>query len=423
MPPDQNPEVQADFLGDEILRECRAGRTATSSSERSWMGVSNCVGVRDGREIAEYAHGENNGLPRKLTSVELFAGAGGLALGVAKAGFKHLAVVERNPHACETIRRNQQLGHPLVRDWPLHEADVTKFDFSQFEDKVDLLAGGPPCQPFSLGGKHRGKEDKRDLFPEMIRAVREIRPKFVLVENVKGLLRPSFAPYFDYILKRLEQPEITKKPEEKWEDHQRRLQESVSAGLRYRVAHQCINTADYGVPQKRWRVIILGIREDLDLTPDFPEVTHSDETLLWEKWVSGDYWKRHGIQPSRVNPSERLTPKIAKLEQRLFPPMLKPWATVRDAFSGLPEPELEPYLAQDFLNHAHNPGAKSYPGHTGSPLDLPAKALKAGDHGVPGGENMLVRLDSSIRYFTVRESVDCNAFPTTTSSPELGPTS
>ena len=134
---------------------------------------------------------------------------------MAKAGFKHLAVVERNPHACETIRRNQQLGHPLVRDWPLHEADVTKFDFSQFEDKVDLLAGGPPCQPFSLGGKHRGKEDKRDLFPEMIRAVREIRPKFVLVENVKGLLRPSFAPYFDYILKRLEQPEITKKPDEK----------------------------------------------------------------------------------------------------------------------------------------------------------------------------------------------------------------
>ena len=170
-------------------------------------------------------------------------------------------------------------------------------------------------------------------------------------------------------------------------------------------------------------MIILGIREDLDLTPDFPEVTHSDETLLWEKWVSGDYWKRHGIQSSRVNPSERLTPKIAKLEQRLFPPMLKLWATVRDAFSGLPEPELEPYLAQDFLNHAHNPGAKSYPGHTGSPLDLPAKALKAGDHGVPGGENMLVRLDGSIRYFTVRESVDCNAFPTTTSSPELGPTS
>lgn len=344
--------------------------------------------------------------------MELFVGAGGLALGVAKAGFKHLAVVERNKNACETIRANQELGHPLVKDWPLHEADVREFDFTPYRDKVDLLAGGPPCQPFSLGGKHRGKEDNRDMFPEMIRAVREIRPKFLLVENVKGLLRPSFAPYFDYILKRLERPEFLRREKESWEEHYSRLKESPSdGGLRYRVAYKCINTADYGVPQQRWRVIILGIREDLGLTPSFPEPTHSEESLTWDKWVSRDYWSKHSLASSAPQTPTKLASKVDRLSERLFPPSPKPWATVRDAFIGLPDPELHASLAQDFLNHTHNPGAKSYPGHTGSPLDLPAKALKAGDHGVPGGENMLVRLDDSIRYFTIRECARLQCFP------------
>ncbi len=376
------------------------------------MVVSNFVGVRDGREVTYSTPQENNEAPRELTSVELFAGAGGLALGIAQAGFKHLAIIERNPNACETIRQNKERRHNLVRHWPLHEADVTSFDFSQFEGKVDLLAGGPPCQPFSLGGKHRGKEDHRDLFPEMIRAVKEIRPKFLLVENVKGLLRASFAPYFDYILKRLEQPGCVNRPQETWREHHARLQASLSdSSLRYRIAYRCINTADYGVAQKRWRVIILGIREDLGLTPSFPEPTHSEEALLWDKWVTGDYWAKHGIAPTKEHFGQALTSKVARLKERLFPPMMEPWVTIRDAFTGLPDPELEPLMAQDFLNHTHNSGAKSYPGHTGSPLDLPAKALKAGDHGVPGGENMLVRLDGSIRYFTVRESSRLQCFP------------
>jgi DNA (cytosine-5)-methyltransferase 1 len=92
-------------------------------------------------------------------------------------------------------------------------------------------------------------------------------------------------------------------------------------------------------------------------------------------------------------------------------PTLEPWVTVRDALEDLPDPEQDPTLSREYLNHVFQPGARSYPGHTGSPLDEPAKTLKAGDHGVPGGENMLRRPDGSIRYFSVRESARLQAFP------------
>ena len=89
----------------------------------------------------------------------------------------------------------------------------------------------------------------------------------------------------------------------------------------------------------------------------------------------------------------------------------KPWRTVRAALQGLPDPEKHPRLAKKHLDHRFQPGARSYPGHTGSPLDEPSKTLKAGVHGVPGGENMLRRPDGSIRYFSVRESARLQTFP------------
>ena len=92
----------------------------------------------------------------------------------------------------------------------------------------------------------------------------------------------------------------------------------------------------------------------------------------------------------------------------LFDPQ-KPWRTVRDALEGVPDPETGD--CSGWLNHEHNPGARSYVGHTGSPLDEPAKTLKAGDHGVPGGENMLLKPDGALRYFTVRESARLQTFP------------
>ena len=117
-----------------------------------------------------------------MNSIEIFAGAGGLGMGITAAGFKHLAIVERDKDCCETIRRNAHVS--LVKNWPLLEGDIRKFSFSEFADRVALVAGGPPCQPFSLGGKHRGPQDERDMFPEAARVVRETRPQAFLFENV-----------------------------------------------------------------------------------------------------------------------------------------------------------------------------------------------------------------------------------------------
>ena len=132
-----------------------------------------------------------------LTSVELFTGAGGLALGIHRAGFHHLAVVERDRDSCDTLRLNRARG--LIA-WPIEERDVAAFDFSGYPQGIDLLAGGAPCQPFSLGGKHAGDADSRNIFPQVFRAVRELHPQAFLLENVKGLTREGFRPYFDYIV-------------------------------------------------------------------------------------------------------------------------------------------------------------------------------------------------------------------------------
>src|SRR6202050_1358375 len=103
---------------------------------------------------------------RGLNSVELFTGAGGLALGIEAAGFHHDTVVERNKYCCYTIRQNQARGFKPLEGWHLFSGDVRAFDYSEITTAVDLLAGGPPCQPFSIGGKHKGPLDSRDMFPE-----------------------------------------------------------------------------------------------------------------------------------------------------------------------------------------------------------------------------------------------------------------
>ena len=143
-----------------------------------------------------------------MKSIELFAGAGGLALGASLTGFIPAAVIEWDKWACDTVRENQERRHPLVLDWPLHEQDVRTFDFSVFSGDIDLVAGGPPCQPFSLGGKHRAYSDKRDMFPSTIDTVRAVRPKAFLIENVKGLTRANFANYLQYTILQLNFPEL-----------------------------------------------------------------------------------------------------------------------------------------------------------------------------------------------------------------------
>lgn len=347
-----------------------------------------------------------------MNAVELFAGAGGLAMGVSLAGFKSLAVVEWDKWACDTVRDNQKGGFPLTAAWPLHEGDVRNFDWSGVTDVVDLVTGGPPCQPFSMGGKHKAHSDSRDMFPATVEVIRRLRPKAFIVENVKGLTRSTFANYYQYILLQLEFPEVPARRDEEWFDHFLRLQAERASGsqlgkkLTYNVTATLVNAANYGVPQKRERVFIVGFRSDLQVDWSFPRPTHSYERLIHDQWVSGEYWRRHGVTRPSV-PSELVT-KVRKLAA-VGTPQALPWRTVRDAIEGLPDPQS--VEARGIPNHKFQPGAKVYPGHTGSPLDLPAKTLKAGDHGVPGGENMLVNSDGSVRYFTVRESARIQTFP------------
>lgn len=351
-----------------------------------------------------------------LHSIELFAGAGGLALGFSEHGVAHQAVVEWNPHACQTIRRNKRANVAPVSHWPdVTEGDVRNFRYEAFQG-IDLVTGGPPCQPFSMGGKAGGFLDPRDMFPQAIRAVRETQPSAFVFENVQGLKREAFADYFRYIMLQFEFPSVQADAGEEWLRHLARLDRHKGTGARseYRVEWRLVNAANYGVPQKRMRIFIVGFRADITRPFAFPGATHSQEALLLDQWgAAAEYWDRHRVarrnRPSRPEGIDRKLQGLLELD----PAQARlPWRTVRDAIADLPDPEQRPDV-ELVPAHRFQPGARSYAGHTGSPLDEPAKALKAGDHGVPGGENMLRRPDGSVRYFTVRESARIQTFPDT----------
>ena len=222
-----------------------------------------------------------------ISGLELFSGAGGLALGMAQNGVRHEALVEWNKDACNTLRDN--FKSEIVYDMDIHDFDFEKYGH------VDVVAGGPPCQPFSLGGKHKGSMDHRDMFPYACKAISVCTPSAFVFENVKGLLRKSFSSYFEYIILRLTYPEIGKSTSELWEDHLRRLEKVHTAqnyfGIKYNVVFRLIDAADYGIPQRRERVIIVGIRNDLGVEWAFPKKTHSLESLVWSQFVSGEYWE------------------------------------------------------------------------------------------------------------------------------------
>ncbi len=169
---------------------------------------------------------------RKYKSIELFAGAGGLALGLEQAGFEAIALNEFDHDACTTLRRNRP-------GWNVMEGDVSKIDFSCFED-VDFVSGGFPCQAFSYAGKKAGFEDARGtLFFEFARVVREVQPLVFLGENVRGLLTHDKGKTIDVI-------------------------KSVIEDIGYTlVPPHVLNAIFYRVPQKRERLALVGIRNDL----------------------------------------------------------------------------------------------------------------------------------------------------------------
>jgi DNA (cytosine-5)-methyltransferase 1 len=346
-----------------------------------------------------------------MRSLELFAGCGGLALGLSRAGFKPALVVENDAQTIATLRANAKKRLAHVHDWPIWDKDIRDLDFSDF-GRIALISGGPPCQPFSIGGKHLGPKDVRNMWPEAARAVREVMPKAFLFENVRGLLRPSFARYLEYIVKQLEYPHIAPRRDERWTEHLVRLRQHAkskrASAPAYRVVVRGINAADYGAPQKRYRTLVMGIAERYGEDWSFPEPTHSHESLAWSKHVTGEYWDRH--QTRRIaNPTTEAEAQILRrMDRNDEKPRGRAWKTVRDVLADMPPPSRR---SEPLQGHWQHPGARTYDNHTGSNWDEPSKALKAGDHGVPGGENLICNRWGTPRYFTIREMARLQCLP------------
>jgi DNA (cytosine-5)-methyltransferase 1 len=336
-------------------------------------------------------------------SAELFSGCGGLALGMSRAGFRHVLMAEFDFDAVATAKHNRARSIEHVRNWPIERLDVRDIEWEPLRGQLAVVSGGPPCQPFGIGGKKLGPADSRDMWPEAIRAIREAKPDGFLFENVRNIAGPRFRTYLDWIVEHLSRPGAKAADGESFHRHYERLKQTADRP-EYLVTWQLVNAADYGAPQIRHRVLIFGVRADLEVTPKVMTASHSRDRLLWDQYVTGTYWDRHAL-PRRCEPtSARDRNRVAQLRVRGAEPEGSPWVTVRDALMGLGEPDGQ-------RNHDFQRGAKIYPGHTGSPLDLPAKALKAGDHGVPGGENMMVRDDGTVRYFSLREAARLVGLP------------
>jgi len=219
----------------------------------------------------------------KLTCVEICAGAGGQAIGLERAGFEHVALVEYESEYCTVLRNNKP-------NWNVICADVHNFDGSPYVG-VDLLAGGVPCPPFSVASKQLGEHDERDLFPEAIRLISEIRPRAVMIENVRGLLDPKFDVYRNSILERIR-------------------------SLGYSVQIKLLQASDYGVPQIRPRVVIVGIRLGEQGVFSYPLPSRSRVQTVGESlrnlmgangWRGLDRWVEHAnkVAPTIVGGSKK----------------------------------------------------------------------------------------------------------------------
>ncbi len=217
-------------------------------------------------------------MKKPLTCVEICAGAGGQALGLAMAGFVHVAMVEYEEEYCKVLRQNRP-------EWDVTCMDVRDFDGTPYHG-VDLFAGGVPCPPFSVAGKQLGADDERDLFPEALRLIREIEPRAIMLENVRGFLEPSFKLYREHIMQTI-------------------------ARLGYNVQIKLLQASDFGVSQLRPRVVIVGIRYDEPGAYSFsypephPEATPTVGELLYDL-MAANGWKgakKWADQASNIAPT------------------------------------------------------------------------------------------------------------------------
>jgi DNA (cytosine-5)-methyltransferase 1 len=219
----------------------------------------------------------------RYTSIEICAGAGGQAIGLEKAGFDHLALVELEAIACDTLRFNRP-------KWNVINKDVKEFSAKEYKN-VDLLAGGVPCPPFSIAGKQLGHLDERDLFPEALRLFGECNPKAVMLENVRGILDIKFKEYRRKIL-----------------------------GELYKMGYQCdwrlVNSSDYGVSQLRPRAILVALKKEYFEFFEWPSKNENPPLtvgeLLYDEmgslgWENANSWKlgANGIAPTLVGGSKK----------------------------------------------------------------------------------------------------------------------
>jgi DNA (cytosine-5)-methyltransferase 1 len=219
-----------------------------------------------------------------LTSLEICAGAGGQALGLEQAGFAHEAVVELDPDACQTLRRNRGSV------WKVIEDDVANVDGRAYRG-IDLLAGGVPCPPFSIAGKQLGSDDDRDLFPQALRLAGQSAPRAVLLENVRGLGSGRFDGYRAQVLQRLHE-------------------------LGYRTWWDLVQASEYGLPQLRPRFVLVAIRQPWAAAFRWPAPAAGPapgvgavlaDLMAGRGWPGAGDWARRaaGIGPTIVGGSKK----------------------------------------------------------------------------------------------------------------------
>jgi DNA (cytosine-5)-methyltransferase 1 len=196
-----------------------------------------------------------------LTTLELCAGGGGQSLGFEQAGIEHAALVELDKNACATLRLNRPR-------WKVIEQDLNKFDGSSFKG-VDIISAGLPCPPFSVAGKQLGHNDERNLFPTMLRLVDQIRPKAVLIENVRGILDAVFQDYREYVGAKLKK-------------------------LGYQPGWKLMNASEFGVPQLRPRVVFVAVRKEHAENFSWPEPVSAPPKTVGEvlyDLICSNNWK------------------------------------------------------------------------------------------------------------------------------------
>lgn len=220
----------------------------------------------------QLANADDTNNDEDLTALELCAGAGGQALGFEQAGIKHAALIEMDKHACETLRLNRP-------SWDVRQEKLEDFNGNPFSG-VDIISGGLPCPPFSVAGKQLGKADERNLFPAMIRLADQIRPKAIMIENVRGILDPLF------------------------EDYRQNLS-TVLRKLGYQSGWKLMNASDFGVPQLRPRAVLIALRSEYSQNFTWPTPLDSSPKLVGDvlydlmmtnRWRNAKIWRKQAAQ-------------------------------------------------------------------------------------------------------------------------------